>query len=82
MGHIPLLVGGRKEQAKLLKVRGRGHYNETGWSDDKRLIILILARGFVFNLLEGVLESNRIREVIYWGVGWNPTHTVGAEEVR
>ena len=51
MGHIPLLVGGRKEQAKLLKVRGRGHYNETGQSDDKRLIILILARGFEFNLL-------------------------------
>lgn len=58
MGHIPLLVGGRKEQAKLLKVRGRGHYNETGQSDDKRLIILILARGFEFCFLEGAVKSH------------------------
>ena len=60
----------------MLKVRGRGHYNETGRSDDKRLIILILARGFEFNLLEGVLESNRIREVIYGGGGGTP-NTLG-----
>ena len=29
MGHIPFLVGGRKEQDRLLKVR-EGHYSEMG----------------------------------------------------
>ena len=29
MGHIPFLVGGREQQARVLKV-GQGHYSEMG----------------------------------------------------
>ena len=36
---------------------GEGHYSETGGAgDDKGLLILALARGFGFNLLEGDLK--------------------------
>ena len=49
--------GCRKEQARLLEV-GEGHYNETGGVMTRVCIILVLARGFGFNILEGDLKPN------------------------
>ena len=55
--HIPFLVGGGEEKASLLKV-GEGALQWDGCSDDKCLVILILARGFEFNVLEEALKPN------------------------
>ena len=50
MGHIPFLVGSRKEQSGLLKV-GEGALQRDRWGNDKGLVIRVLARGSEFNLL-------------------------------
>ena len=39
-------------------VQGRGALQQDGWGDDKGLVILILARGFGFYLLEEGLKSH------------------------
>ena len=58
VGHIAFLVRGRKEQTSLLKV-GEGALQWDGWGDDQGLVILVLARGFKFSLLEGAFKCNR-----------------------
>lgn len=51
MGHIRCLVGGRKEQARLLK-GGRWDYNVTGRVMIISLVIPILARDIEFCFLK------------------------------
>ena len=53
------------------KVGGTGQVAQGGgealqgdrWGGDKGLVILVLARGFAFYLLEGVLKSPRCQQV-------------------
>ena len=52
VGHIPFLVGGRTGCSRWGGALQRGRVG-----DYKRLVILVLARGFEFSLLEGVLKS-------------------------
>ena len=50
VGQIPFLGGTGRSGRVAQDGRGQGH--------DKGLIILVLARGFEFSLLEGALKSN------------------------
>ena len=58
MGHISFLVGAGRSRPGCSRW-GRGYSSERdGWGNDKCLVILVLARGFEFCILEGALKSN------------------------
>lgn len=55
----PYTSRGQAGVGQVAQGEGEGALQRDGWGDDKGLIILVLARGFKFYLLEGALKPNR-----------------------